>query len=95
MVSLEDKILADIEIQWKNFDYKRTTNINNELKNNFINLLNFYDKIYDTLQKNNKATNYDITKKIIIVNLRDNLIEEIKDNKMYEEILREYYNQKI
>lgn len=95
MVSLEDKILADIEIQWKNFDYKRTTNINNELKNNFINLLNFYDKIYDTLKKNNKATNYDITKKIIIVNLRDNLIEEIKDNKMYEEILREYYNQKI
>lgn len=102
---IEDQILNEIDANWLEYNKNDKSKLGDEIINGYVNIiedeiiaeyidiLNFYDTQYPDI-KNDEITHYNLSKTIIINNLRDQLIEEIKKSKFFEKILKAYNDQK-
>lgn len=90
---LEDQIMNEIDNNWLKYNKNKKSKIEDEIIGEYIDILNFYDSEYPNIKKDD-ITPYNLTKTIILNNLKDDLIHEIKKSTLFDKILKAYYNQK-
>lgn len=89
---IEDQILNEIDANWQIYNKNKKSRIEDEIIAEYIDILNFYDSQYPDI-KNDEITHYNLSKTIILNNLKDELIEEIKKSHYFDKIIKAYADQ--
>ena len=89
---IEDQILNEIDAKWLEYNKNKKSRIEDEIIAEYIDILNFYDSQYPDI-KNDEITHYNLSKTIILNNLKDELIEEIKKSHYFDKIIKAYADQ--
>lgn len=87
-MTIEDSIVNEINEKWV-LHNKGKKDMTNEIVDEYVDILCFYDSLYPNV-KNDEITHYNICKTIIITNLRDELIDEIKGSEYLNKVLDKY-----
>ncbi len=90
---IEDQILNEIDAKWLEYNKNKKSRIEDEIIAEYIDILNFYDSQYPDIKNDDEITHYNLSKTIILNNLRDELIEEIKKSHYFDKIIKAYADQ--